>query len=170
MDHWTTLSQNATVVPKLKRWRSGPGDYSCIINWLQHSIQAPFSCYARQSISQQCSYEDCSSFVSWNDRYRMLFTHNRSCWRAFQNSLPSWVWNILGKFISHSPKTWLLWKEQTSTTMPSYSPTRWWSRWEMFDQVMVQFRDVVPFLHCNEDIAPATKAKLLSFSLTMKKV
>lgn len=33
----------------------------------------------------------------------------------------------------------------------------------MFYQIMVQFGDVEPFLRCNEDIAPATKAKLLSF-------
>ena len=71
---------------------------------------------------------------------------------------------------SHSPKTRLRWREQTSRAMPSYSPTRWWSRWEIFYRIMVQFGDVEPFLHCNEpflhcneDIAPATKAKLLSF-------
>ena len=64
---------------------------------------------------------------------------------------------------SHSPKTRLLWREQTSRAMPSYSPTRWWNRWELFNQIMVQFGDVEPFLRRNEDIAPATKAKLLSF-------
>ena len=70
---------------------------------------------------------------------------------------------------SHSLKTRLLWREQTSKAMPSYSPTRWWSRWEMFYQIMVQFGDVEPFLHCNEDIAPATKSKLLSFFTDNKK-
>ena len=34
----------------------------------------------------------------------------------------------------------------------------------MFCQIMVQFGDVESFLHCNEDIAPVTKVKLLNFS------
>ena len=33
----------------------------------------------------------------------------------------------------------------------------------MFYQIMVQFKHVKPFLRCNEDIAPATKAKFLGF-------
>ena len=33
----------------------------------------------------------------------------------------------------------------------------------MFYQIMVQFGDIEPFLHCNEDIAPATKVILLRF-------
>ena len=70
---------------------------------------------------------------------------------------------------SHSPKTRLQWREETSRDMPSYSPTRWWSRWEMFYPIMVQFGDVEPFIHCNEDIAPATKAMLLSFFTDNKK-
>ena len=65
--------------------------------------------------------------------------------------------------LDYSPKIRLLWREQTSRAMPSYSPTRWWSRWELFNQIMVQFGDVEPLLCRNEDIAPATKAKLLSF-------
>ena len=33
---------------------------------------------------------------------------------------------------SHSPKTKQLWKELTGRQMISYSPTRWWSRWEVY--------------------------------------
>ena len=63
---------------------------------------------------------------------------------------------------SHSPKTQLLWREQTSRAMPSYSPNRWWSRWEIFYQVMALFGDVEPFLYGNESIAPATKASFFT--------
>ena len=35
---------------------------------------------------------------------------------------------------SHSPKTKMIWKEQTDRSMSSYSATRWWSRWEMMEQ------------------------------------
>ena len=40
---------------------------------------------------------------------------------------------------AHSPKVKMLWREQTGMSMPSYSPTRWWSRWEVYKQLMVQF-------------------------------
>ena len=33
---------------------------------------------------------------------------------------------------SHSPKTRMLWREQTGRSMSSYSATRWWSRWEVY--------------------------------------
>ena len=47
--------------------------------------------------------------------------------------------------------------------MPSYSPTRWWSRWELYKQAMAQFGDLEQFLKRNDDVAPATRTKLLSF-------
>ena len=62
---------------------------------------------------------------------------------------------------SHSPKTKALWKEQTGKSMASFSKTRWWSRWEVMHQIMVQFGDVVPFL-TNADLgSPATCSHLL---------
>ena len=64
---------------------------------------------------------------------------------------------------AHSPKVRMLWKDQTSISMPSYSPTRWWSRWELYKQVMAQFGDLEQFLKRNDDVAPATRTKLLSF-------
>ena len=30
--------------------------------------------------------------------------------------------------------------------METYSPTCWWSRWEVIEQVSVQFGDALPFL------------------------
>ena len=62
---------------------------------------------------------------------------------------------------SHSPKTKHLWKEQTGKSMPSFSKTRWWSRWEVMQQIMTQFGDVVPFLDGNQDIGPSLRQKLL---------
>ena len=71
---------------------------------------------------------------------------------------------------AHSPKVRMLWKDQTSISMPSYSPIRWWSRWELYKQVMAQFGDFEQFLKCNYDVAPATRTKLLSlFSEPSKK-
>ena len=62
---------------------------------------------------------------------------------------------------SHSPKTKNLWKEQTGKSMASFSKTRWWSRWEVMQQIMTQFGDVVPFLDRNQDIGPSLRQKLL---------
>ena len=53
--------------------------------------------------------------------------------------------------------------EQTGRSMASYGATRWWNRWEVYKQLLVQFGDLEPFLQRNEDIAPATRAKLLPF-------
>ena len=41
----------------------------------------------------------------------------------------------------------------------TYSPTRWWSRWECTKQVMGLWGDVPKFL-ANPDIAPKSKEKL----------
>ena len=63
---------------------------------------------------------------------------------------------------SHSPKTRLLWRERTGRSMASYSPTRWWSKWELMKQLLLQFGDVQPFLEENDDLGPATRPKLLA--------
>ena len=62
---------------------------------------------------------------------------------------------------SHSPKTKCLWKEQTSKAMQSLSKTRWWSRWEIYKQLLVQFGEIKPFLENNKDIGPSLRPKLL---------
>ena len=64
---------------------------------------------------------------------------------------------------SHSPKVCMFWRDQTSLSMPSYSPTWWWSRWEVYKQLMVQFGDLEQFLKRNDDVTPATRTKLLAF-------
>ena len=53
--------------------------------------------------------------------------------------------------------------------MPGYSPTRWWSKWELIKQVMELFGDVESFLRTNEDLAPATRGKLLGYFNDMQK-
>ena len=37
---------------------------------------------------------------------------------------------------------------------------RWWSKWEVANQIMDLFGDVQPFLECSEDIGLATRAKM----------
>jgi len=64
---------------------------------------------------------------------------------------------------SHSTKTKFLWKEQTGKAMASYSQTRWWSKWEVMQQLLVQFGDIKPFLTKNTEIGPHTRPRLLSF-------
>jgi len=60
---------------------------------------------------------------------------------------------------SHSPKTRLAWKEKTSLPVPSYSPTRWWSKFEVMCQMCDSFRDVETFVHA-EELLMATAKKL----------
>ena len=77
---------------------------------------------------------------------------------------------VLNEFIStwismfsHSPKARLCWKELTGCAMKSYSATRWWSKWEVMQQVMVQYGDMELFLTRHCDVAPTTNAKLQGF-------
>ena len=71
---------------------------------------------------------------------------------------------------AHSPRTRLWWKDRTGKAMTSYSPTRWWSKWEVMSQVMAFFGDVAPFLQANPEMSPATNQKLLQIlqNLTTK--
>ena len=62
---------------------------------------------------------------------------------------------------SHSPRTKMLWKDYTGQAMASYSKTRWWSKWETFHQLMVQFGDLEPFLSAHPEIGPSLRSKLL---------
>ena len=77
---------------------------------------------------------------------------------------------VLNEFIctwismfSHSPKARLCWREQTGCSMKSYSATRWWSKWEVMQQLMIQFGNVEPFLTNYRDVAPSTNAKVQAF-------
>ena len=45
--------------------------------------------------------------------------------------------------------------------MCTASATRWWSTWEVVNQVCDYFGYVEPFLRGNEDLAPALRAHLL---------
>ena len=49
----------------------------------------------------------------------------------------------------------LTWRTFTGLSVPSYSPTRWWSKFEVVHQLHNTFGDVPGFLHCNE-LPPAT--------------
>ena len=67
---------------------------------------------------------------------------------ALTGFMHSWI-----TLFSHSPKTKLLWKEPVGRSMPSYSKTKWWSKWEVVKMVMLHFdvrmkTSVLPF--CDE--------------------
>ena len=62
----------------------------------------------------------------------------------------------------HSFMARLLWCEQTGMAIKSYSPTRWWSRWECAKQVMELWGDVLPFLRNNVKVAQKSREKLVT--------
>lgn len=45
--------------------------------------------------------------------------------------------------------------------MASLSKTRWWSRWEIYHQLLLQYGDIEPFLLRNPDLGPSLRPKLL---------
>ena len=72
---------------------------------------------------------------------------------------------ILDEFIkvwinlfSRSPKTKLAWKSKTGLPVPTYSVTRWWSKWEVMRHLHDAFGDVPSFIECND--LPPSKFKL----------
>lgn len=46
----------------------------------------------------------------------------------------------------HSYKAKLLWKDLTGKRPTSYSEMRWWSKWEVYQQILMQFADIERFL------------------------
>jgi len=67
------------------------------------------------------------------------------------------LWNSL---FSHSFKARAVWKQQTGRALPSGMTTRWWSRWEMMQQMLEQFGDINLYLR-QADFSSSTCAKLL---------
>ena len=65
-------------------------------------------------------------------------------------------------FFGHSSRVKLAWKGRTGTAMKSFSETRWWSKWEMMNQVGVHFGDILPFLQENQDASASTNRQLRS--------
>ena len=63
---------------------------------------------------------------------------------------------------SHSTKAGMLWKQSTGASVKTYSETRRWSKWEIYNQLMTYFGDVVPFLRSADGIYPATVAPLIA--------
>ena len=55
------------------------------------------------------------------------------------------------RMFRHSFKAKLLRKDLTGQTPRSYSETRWWSKWEVYHQLMVQFGDVARFVEEAKD-------------------
>ena len=62
---------------------------------------------------------------------------------------------------SYSAAARLAWKARTRTAMWTYSPTRWWSKWEVMNLVLEYFADVEPFVRENDHLAPATRTHLM---------
>ena len=70
---------------------------------------------------------------------------------------------------SHSFKARLIWKERTGRSISGYSTTRWWSKWEVLNQLLELFGDVGPFLSNAEEFSAATRSKLLQFTTDTQK-
>ena len=80
------------------------------------------------------------------------------CTPNLSKFITSWI-----SLFSHSPKPRILQHEQTERSMATYSVARQWSRWEVIEQVSVQFSVVLPILR-REDLGSAmTTAKLVTF-------
>ena len=84
-------------------------------------------------------------------------------------TLTEFVTSWLSLF-SYSVKAKFLWKQKTGQTLASYSATRWWSKWELMKQIMVQFGDIEPFLAENTDMGPSSRPRLLAILTSPEKL
>ncbi len=73
------------------------------------------------------------------------------------------------QMFKHSYKSRLMWRERTGKSIVTYSPTRWWSKWECEKQVLEMFGDVHGFINEASDIAPKSKEKLQQILRTSSK-
>ena len=76
---------------------------------------------------------------------------------VLNNFVSLWI-----SLFSHSPKCRVLWKTQTGISMKSYCKTRWWSRWEVMDQLLKQFGDILIFLN-NDELSSVTSTNRLEW-------
>ena len=74
--------------------------------------------------------------------------------------LDSFTQHWIGLF-AHSYNARILWKEKTGQSMRSHSATRWWSKREILQQVLLYFGFVEPFLRENEEICRSSMLHLL---------
>ena len=73
----------------------------------------------------------------------------------------------IGMF-TRSPKTRERWRSLTGLPPPSYSVTRWWSRYEVLAKLMVTFNDVSTLLE-NEDISLLMLGSYNLFSVILQR-
>ena len=74
--------------------------------------------------------------------------------------LDSFTQHWIGLF-AHSYNARLLWRDKTGQSIRSHSATRWWSKWEILQQVLLCFGFVEPFLRENKEICKSSVAQLL---------
>ena len=72
---------------------------------------------------------------------------------VLEEFLKGWI----GLF-SRSPKARLAWNSLTGLPVPSYSDTRWWSKWEVMNHLLKSFGSVSSFLDKTD--LPSSKFKL----------
>ena len=70
--------------------------------------------------------------------------------------MQSWI-----ALFSRSPAARVVWKERTGTTIKYCNNTRWWSEWEVKNQLLTAFGDVPDFLQ-NLGACQANRDRLLA--------
>ena len=72
---------------------------------------------------------------------------------VLEEFLKGWI-----ALFSRSPKARLAWNSHTGVPVPSYSDTRWWSKWELMNHLLKSFGSVSFFLDKTD--LPSSKLKL----------
>ena len=91
----------------------------------------------------------------------MLLTHYRQCRQSFSIRILDLFTRYWIGIFSDSYNARLVWRERTGQSIGTFSETRWWSKWEVLNQLVNYFGYVEPFLRENEEICPANRQHLL---------
>ena len=89
----------------------------------------------------------------------MFLPHSGPCGRKFNTPVLDQFAKLWIGLFSRNPKAKLVWREKTGLPIPTYSPTRWWSKWEVLKALLLSFGDVESFFKdCD---LPPSRLKLL---------
>eukprot|EP00117_Sycon_ciliatum_P005710 scpid19770/ scgid9542/ len=84
----------------------------------------------------------------------------RSCRRSCGDQPARHICIFLDSAVFSQPQVRLDWKALTNVSIKTYSKTRWWSKYEVMDQLLNLFGDVVGFLRTDVETPGALRRRM----------
>ena len=99
----------------------------------------------------------------------ICFSHTlNNTGRHFQFATLDEFGRLWVSLFSYSLRAKLAWTSLTGSSIRSYCPTRWSSKFEVFNQLATHIPDVQPFLEANTDVSPSHLVSFWESYMTMR--